>query len=102
MQTHTVAMPAFLMDENPANKQFFQARDLFNLFPYLQQNGFGVFSIRESLQAVSRCRDGTLQGFFLSQAQAWESIRMMNALGVGVVELPAYPMNRPGQEQNQC
>ncbi len=100
MQAHAAEMPAFLVDENPAHKQFFQARDLFNLIGYLQRNRFGVFSIRESLQAVSRCRDGTLQGFFLSQAQAWESIRMMSALGVGVVELPAYPMNQPGQKQN--
>ncbi len=100
MQARQFEVPPFLMDENPASEQYHQARDLFGLYRYLQGQGFGVFSIRESLQAVSRGRDGTLRGFFLSKEEAWQAIRMMNALGVGVVELPAYPMNRPGQEQN--
>jgi hypothetical protein len=93
-------VPPFLLDENPAHEQYHEATELFALFDYLKAQGFGVFSIRESLQAVGERRDGTLQGFHLSEEEAWQSIQFMDTLGVGVVELPAYPANRYGQALN--
>jgi hypothetical protein len=93
--------PTFLRDENPAHPQHREASDLFALFGYLKAQQFGVFSIRESLQAVGECRDGTLQGFHLTAEEAWETIRFVASLGIGVVELPAYPANRPGQALNR-
>jgi hypothetical protein len=57
--------------------------------------------VRESLQAVGECRDGTLQGFHLSDEELWEAVCAMDSLGVGVVELPAYPANEYGQESNR-
>jgi hypothetical protein len=95
-------IPAFLADENPAHARYHEAVELFALFGYLKAQGFGVFSIRESLQAVGENRDGTLQGFHLSQEEAWECIRLMDSLGVGVVELPAFPANPPGQQFNRA
>lgn len=94
-------MYPFLTNENPAHTRYREAVELFGLFAYLKQQGFGVFSIRESLQAVGECRDGTLQGFHLSDEETWESIRLMDSLGVGVVELPSYPANRYGQDLNR-
>ncbi|HEU5087175.1 MAG TPA: pyruvate carboxyltransferase, partial [Roseiflexaceae bacterium] len=94
--------PAFLADENPAHTRYHEAVELFALFDYLKAQGFGVFSIRESLQAVGENRDGTLQGFHLSVDEAWECVRQMDALGVGVVELPSFPANAPGQEFNRA
>lgn len=94
-------VPAFLADENPASDQYQQAVELVALFGYLKNQGFGVFSIRESFQAVSECRDGTLKGFHLSKEEAWGCIEYMASLGVGVVELPAYPQNQPGQAYNR-
>lgn len=93
--------PAFLADENPGHSRYHEAIDLFGLFAYLQSQGFGVFSIRESLQAVGERRDGTLQGFHLSAEEAWVCIQYMDSLGVGVVEMPAFPANRHGQLLNQ-
>ncbi len=95
------AVPTFLVDENPAHEQYHQATELFALFDYLKSQRFGVFSIRESLQAVGERRDGTLQGFHLSAEEAWECVVFVASLGVGVVELPAYPANRYGQAFNQ-
>jgi hypothetical protein len=95
------AIPAFLADENPAHEQYHEAIELFRLFDYLKAQGFGVFSIRESLQAVGERRDGTLQGFHLSEEEAWQSIAFMDSLGVGVVELPAFPANVYGQALNR-
>jgi hypothetical protein len=95
------AAPPFLADENPAHEQYHEATELFSLFDYLKAQGFGVFSIRESLQAVGERRDGTLQGFHLSEEEAWQSIIFMDSLGVGVVELPAFPANRDGQALNR-
>src|SRR5512145_2076922 len=86
-------IPPFLADENPAQSRYREATELFALFDYLKAQRFGVFSIRESLQAVSECRDGTLQGFHLSPEEAWECVRFMSILGVGVVELPSNPAN---------
>jgi isopropylmalate/homocitrate/citramalate synthase len=94
-------VPPFLADENPAHEQYAEATELFALFGYLKAQGFGVFSIRESLQAVGERRDGTLQGFHLSEDEAWQSIGFMDSLGVGVVELPAFPANRDGQALNR-
>jgi hypothetical protein len=94
-------VPDFLADENPAHEQYHEATELFALFDYLKGQRFGVFSIRESLQAVGERRDGTLQGFHLSAEEAWESVVFMASLGVGVVELPAYPANRYGQVFNE-
>jgi hypothetical protein len=93
--------PPFLADENPAHEQYHEATELFALFDYLKGQRFGVFSIRESLQAVGERRDGTLQGFHLSAEEAWECVAFVASLGVGVVELPAYPANRYGQALNQ-
>jgi hypothetical protein len=95
------AIPPFLADENPAHERYHEAAALFTLFDYLKAQRFGVFSIRESLQAVGERRDGTLQGFHLSEDEAWQSIRFMDSLGVGVVELPAYPANEYGQAMNR-
>ncbi len=92
--------PAFLADENPGHARYQEAIELFALFAYLQRQGFGVFSIRESLQAVGERRDGTLQGFHLSAEEAWVSVQYMASLGVGVVEMPAFPANRYGQSLN--
>jgi hypothetical protein len=94
-------IPPFLADENPAHEQYHEATELFALFDYLKSQRFGVFSIRESLQAVGERRDGTLQGFHLSAEEAWECVVFIASLGVGVVELPAYPANRYGQAFNQ-
>src|SRR3954447_11391279 len=94
-------VPLFLADENPAHEQYHEATELFALFDYLKSQRFGVFSIRESLQAVGERRDGTLQGFHLSAEEAWECVVFVASLGVGVVELPAYPANRYGQAFNQ-
>lgn len=94
-------IPPFLTDENPAHGRYHEAVELFALFDYLKAQRFGVFSIRESLQAVGERRDGTLQGFHLSDDEAWECITFMDGLGVGVVELPAYPANEPGQAMNR-
>ncbi|NJK80695.1 MAG: pyruvate carboxyltransferase [Chloroflexaceae bacterium] len=99
--TNQLGVPVFLVDQNPASEQYHQAAQLFALYDYLKQQGFGVFSIRESLQAVSEGRDGTLQGFYLSSDEAWESVQFMERLGVGVVELPAFPLNQPGQASNR-
>ncbi len=93
--------PAFLDGENPGHTRYHEACELFALFGTLQSQGFGVFSIRESLQAVGQGRDGTLQGFHLSADETWQAIQMMDGLGVGVVELPAYPANGPGQHLNR-
>jgi hypothetical protein len=93
--------PPFLVDENPAHEQYHEATELFALFDYLKSQRFGVFSIRESLQAVGERRDGTLQGFHLSAEEAWDCVVFVASLGVGVVELPAYPANRYGQAFNQ-
>jgi hypothetical protein len=93
--------PPFLAGENPAEERFREAEGLFGLFGYLQRQGFGVFSIRESLQAVGECRDGTLQGFHLSADEMWETVRYVDSLGIGVVELPAYPSNPYGQAANR-
>jgi hypothetical protein len=92
--------PAFLANENPAQEHYHEATELFALFDYLKAQRFGVFSIRESLQAVGERRDGTLQGFHLSADEAWECVEFVASLGVGVVELPAYPANRYGQAFN--
>jgi HMGL-like len=94
-------VPPFLRDENPGHNRYREAVELFGLFDYLKEQGFGVFSIRESFQAVGECRDGTLQGFHLSDDEAWEAVRYMDSLGVGVVELPAYPANPYGQASNR-
>ncbi|GAB4127339.1 MAG: hypothetical protein Fur005_42200 [Roseiflexaceae bacterium] len=94
-------LPPFLRDENPGHDRFHEAVELFGLFDYLRQQGIGVFSIRESLQAVGECRDGTLQGFHLSDEEAWEAVVFMASLGVGVIELPAYPANPYGQAANR-
>lgn len=94
-------VPPFLHGENPAQSRYREAVELFALFDYLKARRFGVFSIRESLQAVGECRDGTLQGFHLSVDEAWEAVRGMASLGVGVVELPAFPANPPGQALNR-
>ena len=94
-------VPPFLVDENPAHEQYHEATELFALFDYLKSQRFGVFSIRESHQAVGERRDGTLQGFHLSAAEAWDCVVFVASLGVGVVELPAYPANRYGQAFNQ-
>ncbi|HWQ14584.1 MAG TPA: pyruvate carboxyltransferase [Roseiflexaceae bacterium] len=93
--------PPFLQDENPASPQYAEALELFALFGYLRARRFGVFSIRESLQAVGECPDGTLQGFHLTPEETWETIRFVDSLGIGVVELPSYPANRPGQALNR-
>ncbi|HMO58133.1 MAG TPA: pyruvate carboxyltransferase, partial [Roseiflexaceae bacterium] len=93
--------PGFLAGENPAEERYREALDLFGLFGYLQRQGFGVFSIRESLQAVGECRDGTLQGFHLSEAEMWQTIEYLDTLGIGVVELPSYPANPYGQAANR-
>ena len=93
-------VPPFLTGENPAHERYHEATELFALFDYLKGQRFGIFSIRESLQAVGERRDGTLQGFHLSADEAWECIRYMESLGVGVVELPAYPANSYGQAMN--
>lgn len=94
-------IPPFLTDENPAHARYHEAVELFALFDYLKAQRFGVFSIRESLQAVGERRDGTLQGFHLSDDEAWKCITFMDGLHVGVVELPAYPANEPGQAMNR-
>src|SRR5215212_7238390 len=94
-------IPPFLVGENPAHEQYHEATELFALFDYLKNQRFGVFSIRESLQAVGERRDGTLQGFHLSAEEAWKCVAFVASLGVGVVELPAYPANRYGQAFNQ-
>ncbi len=94
-------IPGFLSDENPGHERFREAADLFGLFEYLKQQGFGVFSIRESLQAVGECRDGTLQGFHLSDDEAWQAVEYMASLGVGVVEVPSYPANPYGEVSNE-
>lgn len=94
------AAPPFLAGENPAQERYHEASELFALFDYLKAQGFGVFSIRESLQAVGERIDGTLQGFHLSADEACQCIEYMDSLGVGVVELPAYPANRYGQALN--
>ena len=95
-------IPPFLGGENPAQERYREAVELFALFDYLKSQRFGVFSIRESLQAVGESRDGTLQGFHISPDESWESVRFMDSLGVGVVELPAYPANELGQAANQA
>ncbi len=95
------SIPPFLTDENPAHGRYHEAVELFALFDYLKAQRFGVFSIRESLQAVGERRDGTLQGFHLSDDEAWQCITFMDGLDVGVVELPAYPANEPGQAMNR-
>lgn len=92
--------PPFLRDENPGHDRYREAVELFGLFDYLRAQGIGVFSLRESLQAVGECRDGTLQGFHLSDDETWESLRFMASLGVGVIELPSYPANSYGQASN--
>lgn len=97
----TLPIPSFLSDENPGHKRYREATELFALFDYLREQGFGVFSVRESLQAVGENRDGTLQGFYLSEEETWESIVFMESLGVGVVELPSYPANPSGQQLNR-
>ncbi len=94
------AIPAFLDHENPGHERYREAVELFGLFDYLKAQGIGVFSLRESLQAVGECRDGTLQGFHLSDDEAWDSVCFMASLGVGVIELPAYPANSYGQAAN--
>lgn len=101
MNDATPQIPPFLDGENPGHERYREAIELFALFDYLKAQRFGVFSIRESLQAVGECRDGTLQGFHLSAEEAWESIRYMDSLGVGVVELPSYPANAYGQAANR-
>ena len=78
--------PAFLLNENPAQERYHEATELFALFGYLKAQRFGVFSIRESLQAVGERIDGTLQGFHLSADEAWRCIEYMDTLGVGVAE----------------
>jgi hypothetical protein len=100
MPDQTYHIPAFLNGENPSHGRYQEAIELFSLFRYLRQQGIGVFSIRESLQAVGECRDGTLQGFHLSDDEAWQALCYMDSLGVGVVELPAYPANPYGQAAN--
>ncbi|MBK9942805.1 MAG: pyruvate carboxyltransferase [Kouleothrix sp.] len=92
--------PPFLAGENPAQERYHEATELFGLFDYLKAQRFGVFSLRESLQAVGERIDGTLQGFHLSADEAWQCVEYMDSLGVGVVELPAYPANRYGQALN--
>ena len=94
-------IPEFLRSENPAQPRYHEAVELFALFDYLKAMRWGVFSIRESLQAVGECRDGTLQGFHLTVDEAWEAVRGMDSLGVGVIELPAFPANPPGQAFNR-
>jgi isopropylmalate/homocitrate/citramalate synthase len=94
-------VPPFLAGENPAHERYHEATELLALFDYLKAQRFGVFSIRESLQAVGERRDGTLQGFHLSADEAWECIRYMDSLGVGVAELPAFPANEYGQALNR-
>jgi HMGL-like len=94
-------VPAFLAGENPAHERYREAVELFALFDYLKGQRFGVFSIRESLQAVGERHDGTLQGFHLSADEAWECICFMDSLGIGVVELPSYPANAYGQAMNR-
>lgn len=94
-------VPSFLEDENPASSTYREAAELFALFGYLRAQRFGVFSIRESLQAVGECPDGTLQGFHLTPEESWETLRFVDSLGIGVVELPAYPANPPGQALNR-
>jgi hypothetical protein len=94
------APPPFLAGENPAQERYHEATELFALFDYLKAQRFGVFSIRESLQAVGERIDGTLQGFHLSAQESWECVEYMASLGVGVIELPAYPANRYGQALN--
>src|SRR6476661_5501105 len=76
-------IPPFLAGENPAHQRYHEAAELFALFDYLKAQRFGVFSIRESLQAVGEGRDGTLQGFHLSEAEAWECVKYIDSLGVG-------------------
>ena len=80
-------VPPFLVGENPAHEQYHEATELFALFDYLKAQRFGVFSIRESLQAVGERIDSTLQGFHLSEQESWECIAYMASLGVGVIEL---------------
>jgi hypothetical protein len=94
-------IPDFLRSENPAQPRYHEAVELFALFDYLKAVRWGVFSIRESLQAVGECRDGTLQGFHLTVDEAWEAVCGMDSLGVGVIELPAFPANPPGQAFNR-
>lgn len=94
-------VPPFLSDENPAHERYHEAVQVFALYETLKAQGFGVFSIRESLQAVGERYDGTLQGFHLSVDEAWEAVRFVNSLGVGVVELPAFPANKYGQAFNR-
>ncbi|MBC8160076.1 MAG: pyruvate carboxyltransferase [Roseiflexaceae bacterium] len=96
-----LTLPFFLSGENPAQERFREASELFALFSYLKVQRFGVFSIRESLQAVGESRDGSLQGFHLSAEETWQSVQHMDTLGVGVVELPAYPANQQGQAANR-
>lgn len=97
----SIAPPPFLAGENPAQERYHEASELFALFDYLRAQRFGVFSIRESLQAVGERIDGTLQGFHLSADEAWRCVEYIDSLGVGVAELPAYPANRYGQALNR-
>ena len=99
--TSSIAPPPFLAGENPAQERYHEAGELFALFGYLRAQRFGVFSIRESLQAVGERIDGTLQGFHLSADEAWRCVEYINSLGIGVAELPAYPANRYGQALNR-
>ncbi len=101
LQPPAYRVPPFLADANPARDCYHEATELFALFDYLKAQRFGVFSIRELLQAVGENRDGTLQGFHLSAEEAWECVRFIDSLGVGVVELPAYPANEYGQAANR-
>lgn len=99
--TSSIAPPPFLAGENPAQERYHEAGELFALFGYLRAQRFGVFSIRESLQAVGERIDGTLQGFHLSADEAWRCVEYVDSLAIGVVELPAYPANRYGQALNR-
>ena len=49
-------VPPFLAGENPAHERYHEATELFALFDYLKSQRFGIFSIRESLQAVGERR----------------------------------------------
>lgn len=100
-QRNMSPIPDFLHNENPAQPRYHEALELLALFDYLKAMRWGVFSIRESLQAVGECRDGTLQGFHLTVDEAWEAVRGMDSLGVGVIELPSFPANPPGQAFNR-
>ncbi len=93
--------PIFLNDENPGAPRYHEASDLFALFGYLKAQGFGVFSIRESFQAVGERSDGTLQGFHMTLDEAYACVGHIATLGVAVVELPAFPANAPGQAYNR-